>query len=184
VWALDFDTTLVNVSGRTLTLGSPTTAGRSAAGYTGLFWRGPRAFTGAGVLSADGTTDAAEIMGSRSDWLALRGQHDDVDGGATILFFAGRSSASTPVRWFVRSEPFACIAPSPAFDETISLAPQDELTLSHRVVVVDRVLKDDELTRLAERLAPVVGAGAVGAGAVGTRAAGAATAERAARSAG
>ena len=53
IWALDFSTELTNIHVETLELGSPTTHGRPNAGYTGLFWRGPRAFTG-GPIIADG----------------------------------------------------------------------------------------------------------------------------------
>ncbi|MGY1720966.1 PmoA family protein [Blastococcus sp. SYSU DS0552] len=136
-WALDFGTELCNVRGRDLHVGSPTTHGRPDAGYTGFFWRGPRGFTGGEVLVAD--EDAApEPMGATSPWLAYTGLHDEVDGGATLLFMAGTSSAAVPLRWFVRREPFPAVNPSPAFSEEVTLAPGDALTLRHRVVVVDR----------------------------------------------
>ncbi len=48
-WALLFETTMDNVSGAEIGIGSPTTEGRDNAGYGGLFWRGPRSFTGGGV---------------------------------------------------------------------------------------------------------------------------------------
>ncbi|RKN02797.1 PmoA family protein, partial [Streptomyces radicis] len=49
-WALDWSIRLTNVRGEPLRFGSPTTAGREMAGYTGLQWRGPRDFTGGQVL--------------------------------------------------------------------------------------------------------------------------------------
>ena len=45
-WNLDLSFRLKNVRDRPLILGSPTTEGRPAAGYRGLFWRGPRSFGG------------------------------------------------------------------------------------------------------------------------------------------
>ena len=48
-WLLAFETTMTNVSGAEIVIGSPTTAGRPNAGYGGLFWRGPRSFTGGTV---------------------------------------------------------------------------------------------------------------------------------------
>ena len=45
-WTLGFATTFTNVTESVLVLGSPTTEGRPNAGYGGLFWRGPRSFTG------------------------------------------------------------------------------------------------------------------------------------------
>ncbi|BDZ47797.1 hypothetical protein GCM10025867_45110 [Frondihabitans sucicola] len=122
LWAFDFDTSLENVSGRRLDLGSPTTLGREAAGYTGLFWRGPRSWTGARVTAA-GVPDGDDPMGVESDWLALSSQNDDRDGGATVLAIAGSSSADVPLAWFVRAEPFAAIAPSPAFGREVALEP-------------------------------------------------------------
>ena len=45
-WALDWSIRLTNTRDEPLAFGSPTTAGREMAGYTGLQWRGPRDFTG------------------------------------------------------------------------------------------------------------------------------------------
>ena len=53
-WALDFTTSLRNVKGETLHIGSPTTEGRPLAGYGGLFWRGPRSFDNGEVVTAAG----------------------------------------------------------------------------------------------------------------------------------
>lgn len=147
IWAYDFATTLTNVGGRRLDLGSPTTLGREAAGYTGLFWRGPRSWTGATVTAA-GVPDGSDAMGAQADWLALSSQHDEQDGGATVLAVAGSSSAHVPLRWFVRSEPFAAIAPSPAFDRVVSLEDGEELILHHRFVFIDHVCDRDELIAL------------------------------------
>ncbi|GAA1444537.1 PmoA family protein [Nocardiopsis tropica] len=153
IWALDFATSLTNVRGSALELGSPTTHGRDAAGYTGLFWRGPRSWTGCDVVSATGVT-GGDVMGTRSDWIALTGQHDEIDGGATVLCFAGTSSGAAPIRWFVRSEPFPVFSPSPSFDETVVLEPGGVLDLRHRLVFVDRMCASDEVGALAAEFAP------------------------------
>ena len=151
LWVLDFATELTNVRGSELRLGSPTTHGREDAGYAGFFWRGPRAWTG-GVVTTDGGTEDA--MGRDDDWVAFAGQHDEFDGGGTVLAFAGTSSAPVPLKWFVRSEPFAAIAPSPSFDEEIVLEHGATLALRHRFAFVDRILEGDELRALAEELRP------------------------------
>ncbi|WP_198664455.1 DUF6807 family protein [Jiangella endophytica] len=151
-WVLDFTTSLVNVGGQDLHLGSPTTHGRPAAGYTGWFWRGPRSFTGGRVFGPE-LDSADELMGAVSPWVAYSGQHDDVDGGATLLAFAGTSTADVPLRWFARSDPFPVLAPSPAYDEEIVLAPGDTLGLTHRHVIVGHRCKRDEAERLARRFA-------------------------------
>ncbi|QUX27664.1 PmoA family protein [Nocardiopsis akebiae] len=153
IWALDFATSLTNVRGETLELGSPTTHGRAAAGYTGLFWRGPRSWTGGDVVGATGLT-GADVMGTEANWIAFSGQHDEVDGGATVLAYAGTTSAAVPIRWFVRTEPFPVFSPSPSFDEEIVLEPDRTLSLSHRLVFVDRVCAADEAGALAREYAP------------------------------
>ncbi|PDP88510.1 hypothetical protein CQJ94_05760 [Glycomyces fuscus] len=153
IWALDFATSLTNVRGEALELGSPTTHGRPAAGYTGLFWRGPRSWTGGGVVSSTGRT-GADVMGTEADWIAFTGQHDERDGGATVLAYAGTTSASVPIRWFVRSEPFPVFSPSPSFDEEIVLEPEHTLELGHRLVFVDRMCAADEAGALAREYTP------------------------------
>lgn len=153
LWALDFSTTLRSIADRELELGSPTTQGRPDAGYTGFVIRMPRAWAGGRVLSGD-LEGADAIMGTETRWVAVSGEHDEVDGGGTVLVFAGTSSAAPPVRWFVRTEPFPIVAPSPSFDEHIVLAPGDELSLRHRHVFGDRVWSPDETRALAEELAP------------------------------
>ena len=153
LWVLDFETTLHNVSGGTLELGSPTTQGRPNAGYTGFFLRMPRAWTG-GTVTSPVTSDPGALMGAEAPWVAFSGQHDDVDGGGTVLCYAGRSSAPPPVKWFVRTEPFPVLSPSPSFDEHIAFAPDTEITLAHRYVFGDRMWDQDEARAIATELAP------------------------------
>lgn len=162
LWALDIASTLRNTSQRELVLGSPTTNGRENAGYSGLFLRLTRSFTGgtvvapdvSGVAAARAGAEADELMGSEAPWLAFSGLHDEIDGGGTVLAFAGRSSGSPAIRWFVRAEPFPVLAPSPTFAETVVLAPGEELALAHRLAFLDRVWEPDEVAALARELAP------------------------------
>ena len=151
LWALDFATALRNVRDADLTLGSPTTNGRPAAGYTGYFLRLPRSFTGGTVTAPSG---AGTAMGTEASWLAFAGQHDEVDGGGTVVAYAGRSSGAPAVKWFVRSEPIPVLAPSPTFDTEVVLAPGEELELEHRHVFGDRIWEGAELAALAAELAP------------------------------
>lgn len=152
VWALDFTTDLTNVRHEPLEMGSPSTHGRPNAGYTGLFWRGPRAWTGAEVI-ADGGHEGDAVMGTRGAWAAITGEHDEIDGGATVLAYAGTTSASTPLTWFARSSAFACLNPSPAFHTEIKLEPGETLSLSHRFVFIDRVMTRRELEPFAQEFA-------------------------------
>lgn len=154
IWALDFTTELTNVHADPLQLGSPTTHGRPNAGYTGLFWRGPRAWTGAAVI-ADGS-DGEAVMGvpaTEATWAAITGEHDEIDGAATVLAYAGTSSASVPLKWFARSSAFACLNPSPAFDDEIKLEPGHTLHLQHRFVFIDHATDRATLEPIANEFA-------------------------------
>ncbi|MEU1514911.1 PmoA family protein [Streptomyces sp. NPDC005811] len=153
IWALDFATDLTNVHRESLELGSPTTHGRPNAGYTGLFWRGPRAWTGADVVAANGRRGDA-VMGTQAAWAAVTSEHDEIDGGATVLAYAGTSTAEIPLKWFARSSVFACLNPSPAFDTELELEPGETLRLSHCFVFIDRQMERRELESIAERYTP------------------------------
>ncbi|OZM82953.1 PmoA family protein [Pseudonocardia sp. MH-G8] len=152
-WMLDFATELTNIRGEALELGSPTTHGRENAGYTGFFWRGPRGFTSGEIITADGGGGPETMGTTASPWLAYTGKNDEVDGGATMLVFAGTTSRGE-LTWFVRNDPFPAINPSPAFDEEITLADGDSLALSHRVVVADRIWDRDEIEGFAAEHTP------------------------------
>lgn len=152
IWALDFATELTNIRDSALELGSPTTHGRPGAGYTGLFWRGPRAWTGARMV-APGVGDGEPVMGRRAPWVAVTSEHDEIDGGATVLAVAGESSAEAPLTWFARSQEFAALNPSPAFDTEISLEPEATLRLGHRFVFIDEVADRARIEELAGEFA-------------------------------
>ncbi|GAB2822366.1 DUF6807 domain-containing protein [Streptomyces daliensis] len=141
-YAIDWSIRLTNIRDETLHFGSPTTAGREMAGYTGLQWRGPRDFTGARVLTPEGPSTDQETMGkpaSAYPWIAVVGEHDDVDAHSTLAFAhapenAGAHHAS---HWFVRSEPIPSVAFSWAFFEEFPLEPGETFAYRYRVVVAD-----------------------------------------------
>jgi len=132
-YGLDFWTELTNVRGEPLVFGSPTTEGRPAAGYSGLFWRGPRAFTDGRILAAGGQ-EGPELMGRPAEWLAYVGTHDEVDRSSTLLFVDEPDNGTT---WFVRNTPFAAVNPSLAFADEVTLAPGETMARRYRVVVAD-----------------------------------------------
>ncbi|HEY7593332.1 MAG TPA: PmoA family protein [Actinophytocola sp.] len=133
-WTLGFATTFTNVWDAEIVLGSPTTNGRANAGYGGLFWRGPRSFTG-GEVTVPGRTGGDELMGVRAPWLAFRGQHDGSGRFSTLVFEA--ESAESDVRWFVRSTPFAAVCPAPFFDTEAPVAPGESLSYRYRIVIAN-----------------------------------------------
>ncbi|GAB2848081.1 PmoA family protein [Streptomyces deserti] len=143
-WALDWAIRLTNIRDTPLAFGSPTTAGREMAGYTGLQWRGPRDFTGGTVFAPDTDTDAdaGKLMGSQGPWLALTTEHDEVDGHSTLVFAHAPENLDDKAaihesHWFVRSEPFPTVAFSWAFFEEFELPPGESFAYRYRVVVAD-----------------------------------------------
>lgn len=156
IWAVDLSTALTNVSGDTLPLGSPTTAGRPNAGYTGWFWRGPRSWTGCTVVNSNGDEGEENTMGKVADWVAFSSGHDDLDGGGTIFAFAGTSAVDAegvelpPITWFTRTGIFAVASQSPAFDQEIHLPHGATLSLNHRFVFVAEVLSPEKRTQIGE----------------------------------
>nr|WP_232328508.1 PmoA family protein [Kibdelosporangium sp. MJ126-NF4]CEL22908.1 FIG01123381: hypothetical protein [Kibdelosporangium sp. MJ126-NF4]CTQ90048.1 FIG01123381: hypothetical protein [Kibdelosporangium sp. MJ126-NF4] len=131
-WRLDLTFELANVRGEDLEFGSPTVFGRELAGYCGFFWRGPRSFTG-GTILASGGRSGPDLMGTRADWLAFVGAHDEVDRMSTLLFVGAESNPDT--RWFVRSEPYPVVNPSLAFYEPLVLPAGETLRLSYRLAI-------------------------------------------------
>ena len=141
-WALDWSIRLTNTRDEPLVFGSPTTAGREMAGYTGLQWRGPRDFTGGTLLAPGSDADADKLMGSQSPWLAFTTEHDDVDAHSTLVFAHApvNLAENGPIHeshWFVRSEPFPTVAFSWAFFEEFELPPGESFEYRYRLVVAD-----------------------------------------------
>jgi methane monooxygenase PmoA-like len=152
-WMLDVGSEVTTIRDEPLHLGSPTTAGRHNAGYTGWFWRGPRDLTGGEIIAADGAGGPETMGTTKSPWLAYTGEHDEVDGGATVLVFAGSTSRGR-ITWFVRNDPFPGVNPSPAFHEEIVLPPGESVVLAHRFVVADRIWTRAEVEAFAAEHAP------------------------------
>jgi len=143
-WTLTFTTAMTNVSGATIPIGSPTTAGRPNAGYGGLMWRGPRSFTDGEVLVPTGR-GGDELMGIRAPWLAFRGRHDGHGRTSTLVFVDAPTNPGHPVEWFVRSTPFACVCPAPFFSAEVPVEPGETLALSYTVIIADGEQEPEKL---------------------------------------
>ncbi|WP_328784648.1 PmoA family protein [Streptomyces canus] len=156
-WALDWSIRLTNIRDEPLAFGSPTTAGREMAGYTGLQWRGPRDFTGGSVFAPDTDGDADKLMGSQSPWLAFTTEHDDVDAHSTLVFAHAPENldprhAIHESHWFVRSEPFPTVALSWAFFEEFELPPGESFEYRYRLVVADGAWDEERVSSCLEGL--------------------------------
>ncbi|WP_030613591.1 PmoA family protein [Streptomyces sclerotialus] len=141
-YAIDWSIHLTNIRDEALHFGSPTTAGREMAGYTGLHWRGPRDFTGGQVLTPAGPSTDEETMGTpaaEQPWIAFVGTHDDVDAQSTLVFAHAPENADAvhASHWFVRSEPTPTVAFSWAFFEEFALEPGESFAYRYRVLVAD-----------------------------------------------
>lgn len=148
-WVLEFASELTNLAGRPVVLGSPTTRGRPRAGYGGLFWRGPRSFTGSAEVVAPGGIGGDELMGTGGPWLAMRGRHDGGDRGSTLVFADAGADPRLPARWFVRVHPYACLGSAPFFDTEFTFEPGDTLRLHYRVAVANGLLDPAACAALA-----------------------------------
>ncbi|WP_457948667.1 PmoA family protein [Pseudarthrobacter sp. alpha12b] len=135
-YAILFETRMSNISGAEISIGSPTTEGRHNAGYGGLFWRGPRSFTGGEFRSPD-SSGTDEFMGTRSPWIAFTGKHDVTCRSSTIAFVEDSSNPGAPNQWFARSSMFACLGSAPFFSEEVPLREGVPLTYRYAVVIAD-----------------------------------------------
>ena len=126
-WALTWRSALRNDSTDAVAFGSPTTKGRENAGYAGIFWRGPTAFTGGAIVGPNGEVgDSAR--GEPGAWLAFIAP--DESAGVLVL---DASEVENP--WFARSADYAGLSPAPFFfDETV-LAPGATLVLAAAFVI-------------------------------------------------
>ena len=135
-WVLTFSSTMTNVSGERLDIGSPTTEGRENAGYGGLFWRGPRSFAG-GTILTPGHAGGEEIRGTRAEWMAFTGQQDGSARFATVLMVDDAANPHHPPQWFARNEWFAGVNPAPFFSEKVPFGDGERLRFRYAVVIAD-----------------------------------------------
>jgi hypothetical protein len=150
-WRLSFATRMRNVSGHVIPIGSPTTQGRDNAGYSGLFWRGPRSFSGGTVITEKGPA-GEELMGSRAPWLGYVGRHDGSGRDSTLIFADSPANFCFPCEWFVRTSIFACVCPAPFFSTAYHLADGESLTLSFDVIVADGARDTDGCAALVAQI--------------------------------
>lgn len=148
-WAIAFETSMQNVSGHDIRIGSPTTEGRENAGYGGFFWRGPRDFTGGRIMGPGGLS-GEELRGGRGEWLAFVGQHDGTCNQSTVMMVDDRRNRQHPPEWFTRSEPFACMGPAPFFSEEVLFSSGATLTNRYSFVASNGDSTEEKLAGLVE----------------------------------
>lgn len=146
-WVLDFRSEMTNVCDVELPLGSPTTHGRPNAGYGGLFWRGPRAWTDATLL-APAIAGGDELRGQRAPWMGCSGRHDGNDAASTLVIVDRGDNPGGVPRWFARSAQFAALCPAPFFSQEVAFLPGQTLTFAYAVVVADGPSDPDRAAEL------------------------------------
>ena len=155
-WTLTFSSTMRNVSGTDLPLGSPTTRGRENAGYGGLFWRGPRSFTGGTILAPE-FAGGDEFRGVHAPWAGFTGLSDGLATGSTLVIVDDTANPAHPPQWFARTEEFAGLNPAPFFSEEIPFADGQEITFRYAVVIADGAATPERGAALAQVGTAVLG---------------------------
>ncbi|MEV0291803.1 PmoA family protein [Kribbella sp. NPDC050820] len=153
-WQLTFESTMENVSGDTIAFGSPTTEGRENAGYSGLFWRGPRSFSNGLVITPEGA-GGDELMGTRGPWMGFVGRHDGQGVASTLIFRDHTDNFCHPTEWFVRTGVYAVVCPAPFFSEEYPLAAGTSFTLRYDVAIADGPLDQEGCETLVDKAACV-----------------------------
>lgn len=141
-WALTVETAMTNVTDASISIGSPTTRGRENAGYGGLFWRGPRSFTGGLLVTATGTGSGSDVRGQRHEWMAFAGRHDVDDASSVVVMVDHVENPHHPPQWFARSEEFAALNPAPFFSEELAIAPGETVVFRYGVGIADAEAED------------------------------------------
>ncbi|MGM1029057.1 MAG: PmoA family protein [Actinomycetota bacterium] len=136
-WALTFDTAMTNVAGRALAIGSPTTRGRDNAGYGGLFWRGPRSFTGGQLVTESGTGSGDDVRGQRHAWMGFTGTHDETAEESLLVMLDAAENPHHPPQWFARSEDYACLNPAPFFSKELEVGAGETVRFRYGVGIAD-----------------------------------------------
>lgn len=149
-WALTFETTMTNVTGAPIVIGSPTTKGRDNAGYGGLFWRGPRSFTDGTLVTVHGTGSGSDVRGQRHEWMGFAGRHDEIDATSLLVMVDAASNPHHPPQWFARSEEFAALNPAPFFSDEFTIDAGAAATFRYAVGIADG--DEDDAEPLAARL--------------------------------
>lgn len=147
VWHIDFDFALRNPGSEDVVFGSPTTEGRPAAGYGGLFWRGPLDVLHGTVLTGDGQS-GSDLMGTIAPWMAYAGVSRSTGCEMTVVFLDHPENARYPLKWFMRTQPFPIASYSFSFDEYLTLPAGETLSRRQRLVICDGVRTHADIERM------------------------------------
>lgn len=141
-WRLNLTFSLRNPGETPMVFSSPGAKGRDS-GYGGLFWRGHPSFNKGTILAAGGL-EGRGVMGRRAAWLAYVAPSSWLPP-ATVIVADHPENPGSPVKWFVRDEPYACIAPTFMYDTERVLPPGETADFQYRVVIADGALSRERI---------------------------------------
>ena len=132
-WSLHWRSRLLNVSGRTLSLGNPhSNGGLVGSHYTGLQFRGAREILdehldpSIKIVGEGGLEGAEAVHGTRAQWMEWHGQMDTTLSRVVIRF----ENNSGPLHWFVRRNS-PLVAFPVQFDRNLEVTAGNDLTFDH-----------------------------------------------------
>lgn len=138
-WALGTAYRLAGATPAPLTIESPGSRGRGAAGYGGFFWRapsGPRLVLAFSASTPGGTSSAEDLHGRCLPWVALTS--GEGAGRWTLVFVADlRPGSGSGDPWFVRLGGYAGVCSALAWDRPATVPPGEVLARRVAVVVCD-----------------------------------------------
>ena len=143
-WRLSLEFALQNVTDQELLFASPVCRGRPEGGYFGLMWRGAPSFAQGRVFSAD-SKDGADLMGTRSPWLAYIAPSAE----ASLLFLDDPRNPRYPNPWFSRCGDLPLVSYALAYHEPYAIAPGQNLTLRYQILIADGIWTRDDARLLA-----------------------------------
>ena len=141
-WRLDFSFALTNPADVPVVFSSPGAKGRDS-GYGGLFWRGHPSFN-KGTILAGGGGEGPGMMGQRAPWLAYVAPESWLPR-VTVVVADHPENPGSPVKWFVRDQPYACIAPTFMYDTERVLPAGGTATFRYRFVIADGAWSRDRI---------------------------------------
>lgn len=130
-WVLRCMSTLTAADGEVI-ISSPSVAGRSGAGYGGLFWRLSSAHRTT-LLASVGPSSEASLHGSREPWLAYVQERSNASA-ALVLVQHPRIEA---LPWFLRLETYPAAGPALAFDKELRLEAGESTSTALAGIAVD-----------------------------------------------
>ena len=90
------------------------------------------------------------MMGKRASWLSYIGRHDGTADTSTLVFLDHPNNLRYPNKWFIRTDPFACVSFAFSFDEEYTLPPDETLVMSYRIIFANGAWERTQIEEQAQ----------------------------------